>query len=150
MRHCLRFLYEPMQQDHVAGTDAENHPCNPVSVEIAAHLPQSVHKWRTMRPTNGPSELDLLNIFADRAAIGVRKLQKPFPNRYSARGTYIEARRKFFRPINHYANCAKNGTRPQLLFRENCRRATRLGRQLVEFRDERRVPCRRFDTEDLR
>jgi hypothetical protein len=104
---------------HVAGIDAENDPRDPVPVEIATHLPQSVAKRRTMRSANWPSEFDLLNILTDRTAIGVGEFQKPLPDRDRSCRIHVKPGRQFFRAIDHCDQCAKIGTYSQASFQGN-------------------------------
>src|ERR1700736_3008501 len=70
LRRLLRLLDEAVQQDHGAAAHAENHPRDPVAVERGAHLPQALAEGCAMRSPNRPSEFDLLNILADRVAVG--------------------------------------------------------------------------------
>ena len=50
-------------------THAEDHPRNPVAVEIASHFPQAMPKRSTMWASDWPTRLDLLDITSYRPAI---------------------------------------------------------------------------------
>lgn len=50
-------------------THAEDHPRNPVAIEIAPHFPQTMPKWSTMWTPDWPAKFYLLDILPDRAAV---------------------------------------------------------------------------------
>jgi len=69
LRRLLRLLDEAVHEDHVTITHTENHPRNPVAIEIASHFPQAMPKWSTMWTPDWPAEFYLLNVLAYRPAI---------------------------------------------------------------------------------
>jgi hypothetical protein len=67
--HFLRLFLESVQEDHLTANDAEDDPRNSTSRKTAAHLPQATLDVPAVLHPDWPTELDLLNVLADDAAI---------------------------------------------------------------------------------
>jgi hypothetical protein len=70
-----------VQQDHLAGQDAEDHSRNAAAGKIAAYFPKTPLERAAVRHPDRPAELDLLDVVADGSAILSREFQQPFPHR---------------------------------------------------------------------
>jgi hypothetical protein len=69
-----------VQQDHLAGQDAEDHSRNAAAGKIAANFPKTPLERAAVRHPDRPAELDLLDVVADGSAITLSRVPATIPS----------------------------------------------------------------------